>query len=72
MSEDEELEQALPKTTRQLASLYQITGALEHFHKLELECCITLASAAEGIMPDAKNGVLFNNLRRHVAQGARS
>ena len=53
-NEDDEL--VWPETTRQLASLYQINGALEHFHEHEFECAITLASAAEGVLPDAEDG----------------
>jgi tRNA threonylcarbamoyladenosine modification (KEOPS) complex Cgi121 subunit len=41
-----------PEITRQLAALFQIHGAIKLFHKGEIECSITLAGAAEGILPD--------------------
>jgi hypothetical protein len=37
-----------PETTRQMAALYQIHGAIKLFHKGDFECSVTLASAAEG------------------------
>ena len=58
-----EHEDVWPETTRQLAALYQITAAIEHFDKGDLECAITLASAAEGVLPDANDGALFQTLR---------
>jgi hypothetical protein len=42
--------------TRQIASVLQINAALEHFHKYKFECAITLASAAEGILPNREPG----------------
>jgi hypothetical protein len=41
-----------PETTRQLAALYQITAAIKHFYDGDLECAVTLASAAEGVLPE--------------------
>jgi hypothetical protein len=64
MSENEEI---IPETTRQLAALYQITAAIEHFHKHELECSITLAAAAEGILPDAEGGFLFQQFKTRAS-----
>jgi hypothetical protein len=53
-----------PETTRQLAALFPITAAIEHFYASDLECAITLASAAEGILPDAPQGEsLFQKLK---------
>jgi hypothetical protein len=48
---DDEVE--WPETTRQLAALFQISAAIAHFHDGDLECSITLGSAAEGVLPDA-------------------
>jgi hypothetical protein len=65
-------EQTLLETTRQLAALYQITAAIEHFHKHDWECAITLAGAAEGILPDAEeeDEVLFRRLKKDMAEHA--
>ena len=53
-----------PEITRQLAALFQIHGAIKLFHKGEIECSITLAGAAEGILPDdLKNFSLYKILR---------
>lgn len=70
MSEEEF---AWPETTRQLAALYQITAAIKHFHKHDWECAITLASAAEGVLPDAKEkeAVLFHRLKQMPEKGGR-
>jgi hypothetical protein len=34
------------------ASMRQIHAAIEHVHREDYECAITLAGAAEGILPD--------------------
>jgi hypothetical protein len=53
-----------PETTRQLAALFQIHGAIKLFHKGEFECSVTLAGAAEGILPDDfQNISLYKILR---------
>ena len=62
MSDEDEF--VWPETTRQLAALYQITAAIEHFHKHEWECAITLAGAAEGVLPDAQDGFCFSSLNQ--------
>jgi hypothetical protein len=54
--------QSWPKTTRQLAAFFQIRAAIDHFYKEEFECAVTLAAAAEGIIPDAKDEYLFTIL----------
>lgn len=41
-------------TTQKLASLRQIRGAISCLHNGDYECAITLAHAAEGIVPDKK------------------
>jgi hypothetical protein len=35
------------------ASMRQIHGTIEHMHRGDFECAITLAGAGEGILPDA-------------------
>ncbi|WP_441232569.1 hypothetical protein [Bradyrhizobium sp. 1200_D9_N1_1] len=40
-------------THMRLASMRQIHCAIDHLHRGDYECAITLAGAAEGIMPDA-------------------
>jgi hypothetical protein len=52
-------------TNRQRAAYRQIAGAIEHFHRQEIECAITLASAAEGILPQVVEPHLFKQLRGH-------
>jgi len=53
-----------PEITRQMAALFQIHGAIKLFHKVEFECSITLAGAAEGIFPDdLQNISLYKILR---------
>jgi hypothetical protein len=65
-------EVAWPETTRQLAALYQITAAIKHFYDGHLECAITLASAAEGVLPDAPEGEsLFQHLKANSARHGR-
>jgi hypothetical protein len=39
-------------TTIQLASMRRINVAIEHLHEGHFECAITLAAAAEGMLPD--------------------
>jgi len=53
-----------PEITRQMAALFQIHGAIKLFHKAEFESSITLAGAAEGILPDdLQNISLYKILR---------
>jgi hypothetical protein len=42
------------ETTKRLAAQREIDAALGHLHKSELEAAIALATAAEGLMPDAE------------------
>jgi hypothetical protein len=61
-----------PETTRQLAALFQITAAIKHFYDGDLECAITLASAAEGVLPDApEDETLFEHLKVTSAKHSR-
>jgi Ni,Fe-hydrogenase I large subunit len=65
-------EVAWPETTRQLAALFQITAAIEHFYDGDLECAITLASAAEGVLPNASESEsLFVHLKANSAKHSR-
>jgi hypothetical protein len=44
----------LVDTTRKLASLRQIRGAISCLHNGDYECAVTLAHAAEGMVPDKR------------------
>jgi hypothetical protein len=46
-------------TCKKAAALRQLDAAITHFHGGELECAITLAAAAEGILPRTENPHLF-------------
>jgi hypothetical protein len=50
------------ETTKQLAALRQIVAAIEHFHKQEFECVITLAAAAECLLPPTDGPHLFRQI----------
>ncbi len=52
------------ETTKQLSALRQTKAAIEHLHKNQLECAITLAAAAEGQLPETTIEYLFRLLRR--------
>jgi hypothetical protein len=41
-------------TTRSLAAIRQIRGAITSLHNGDYECAVTLAHAAEGMIPDKK------------------
>jgi hypothetical protein len=45
------------KTSKQLSALRQVRAAIEHFHKGEFECAMTLAAAGEGQLSD--KGIKF-------------
>jgi hypothetical protein len=51
------------KTTKQLAATRQIQAAIAHFRKDEYECAITLAAAAEGLIPDTDEPHIFTVLK---------
>jgi hypothetical protein len=44
----------LLKTSKKASALRQINAAIAHLHEGELDCAITLAAAAEGMLPDTK------------------
>jgi len=48
------------ETTKQLAAIRQITAAIEHLRKQEYECAITLAVAAEGLLPPTDEPHIFS------------
>jgi hypothetical protein len=54
--------------TRKAAAQRQIDAAIAHLKKFELECAITLAAAAEAMLPDTTTDYVFNYLRRHLEQ----
>jgi hypothetical protein len=53
------------ETTKKLAAQRQIDAAIAHLHKAELECAITLAAAAERLLPDTDKPHIFAYLRKH-------
>jgi hypothetical protein len=53
------------ETTKRLAAQRQIDAALGHLHKSELEAAITLATAAEGLLPDAEGRRVSAYLQEH-------
>jgi hypothetical protein len=54
------------ETTKQLAALRQITAAIEHLRKREYECAITLAAAAEGLLPPTDEPHMFQALKEYI------
>jgi hypothetical protein len=50
-------------TNIRLASMRQIHCAIEHFHRGDFEAAITLAGAAEGILPAPKKPFLFEKVK---------
>ena len=54
------------ETTKQLAARRQITAAIEHLHKREYECAITLAAAAEGLLPPTDEPHIFSDLKEYL------
>ena len=53
------------ETTKRLAALRQIDTAVSHLDKSELESAITLATVAEGLLPDTESRQIFAYLREH-------
>jgi hypothetical protein len=47
------------KTTKKLSALRQTCAAIEHLHKKDYECAITLAGAAEGQVKEKTTNHLF-------------
>jgi hypothetical protein len=61
----------LLRTSKKASALRQLSAAIAHFHKDEFDCAITLAAAAEGILPPPEgHPYLFRQLKDHPsAQG---
>ena len=53
------------ETTKRLAAQRQIDAAVNHLRKSELECAITLATGAEGLLPESESRQIFAYLREH-------
>ena len=53
------------ETTKRLAAQRQIDAAVSHLLKSELECAITLANGAEGLLPETESRQIFAYLREH-------
>ncbi len=51
------------KTTKKLAATRQIQAAIVHFWKDDYECAITLAAAAEGLLPPTDEPHIFSLLK---------
>jgi hypothetical protein len=54
------------RTTKQLAAVRQITAAIEHLYKRDFECAITLAAAAESLLPPTADPHLFQSLKEYL------
>ena len=54
------------RTTKQLAALRQITAAIEHLYRRNSECAITLAAAAENLLPSTGDPHLFQALKEYL------
>jgi hypothetical protein len=55
------------KTDKQLSAQRQIIAAIEHLHKKDYECAITLASAAEGQVKEKTTNHLFRLILKHFS-----
>jgi len=51
------------ETTRQTAATRQIDAAIHHFKNGEYECAITLAAAAEGMLPTTEHPHVFTLMK---------
>jgi hypothetical protein len=51
------------KTTKQQSAYKQLAAAIEHLHKKDYECAITLAGAAEGQVKEKTTTHLFRLIR---------
>ena len=55
------------ETNKKLAAQRQIDGAIFHLRNMGLECAITLASAAERMLPHSEKEYIFSYLKKHEA-----
>jgi hypothetical protein len=53
------------ETTKRLAAERQINAAIAHLYRTELECAITLAAAAEGLLPSTNEPHIYKYLQNH-------
>jgi hypothetical protein len=53
------------QTSKKESAARQLRSAVAHFENGDLDCAITLAGAAEGILPDTDDPYLFKMLRNH-------
>jgi hypothetical protein len=51
------------ETNKQQSSQRQIERAIEHFHRGDLDCAITLAAAGEGMLPQTEEPHIFKALQ---------
>jgi hypothetical protein len=50
-------------TTVHFASMRQINAAIEHLHRGDFECAITLAGASEGMLPEPDKPYFFQKVK---------
>jgi hypothetical protein len=53
-------------TNERFASMRQIHAAIDHLHKGDFECAITLAAAGEGILPPTDRPYLLQKIKAMV------
>jgi hypothetical protein len=51
------------EVTAQVAAMRQIHAAIEHLHRGDFECAITLGAAAEGMLPPTDKPHLFEKIK---------
>jgi hypothetical protein len=52
------------ETSKKQSSVRQLKAAIEHFHKGDFDCAITLAATAQGILPNTTKPYLFTFLKQ--------
>jgi hypothetical protein len=58
------------ETTKKFAALRQIDAAIAHLQRSEFECAITLAAAAENVLPYTEEPHVFRSMKQHpLAEG---
>ena len=60
------------KTTIRVASMRQIHAAIDHLHRGDFECAITLAAAGEGMLPAIDNTDSFRKTMALIPMPASS
>ncbi|MES0135605.1 hypothetical protein NKJ88_11715 [Mesorhizobium sp. M0016] len=53
------------KVTKQSGAFWQVEAAIEAFELGRFECAVTLAGAAEGMLPENPNQAIFSGLVDH-------